>query len=269
MLHASPTSRPTARLRLLTQIAAWLVVALALVTVPLPPWARLLTVLLYGIALGFQLAQRGRHDTVNALSLARREGQLAQARLDTLAMQLDPHFLFNTLNTISALIHRDPASADRMITLLSDLLRRSLADDGREVVPLSEDLSLLDLYLAIERMRFLDRLDVRLDIEPDCRQVPVPRFLVQPLVENAIVNGIARRSTAGRVAIHARRLGRLLRVEVVDDGPGPPAGGIAERAGLAKLRARLAHQYGDDVRLIVDEAEHGGTRARLDLPLAS
>ena len=119
-------------------------------------------------------------------------------------MQLQPHFLFNTLNAISALMHRDVDAADRMISLLSDLLRFSLERDDRHQVSLAAELEFLNRYLAIEKIRFRDRLAVEIDVEPPCLAAQVPRLILQPLVENSIKHGIAMRSAAGRIAIRAR-----------------------------------------------------------------
>lgn len=198
---------------------------------------------------------------------SRLEAQLAMARLEVLKMQLHPHFLFNTLNAISALMHRDVDAADRMITLLADLLRLSLDKDDRHVVPLSNELEFLDRYLAIEKIRFRDRLRVNMDVDSSCLSCQVPRLILQPLVENSVRHGIARRSAAGMVAIRARRKGNRLELCVIDDGPGlPEKGGWREGVGLANSRARLQQLYGDDHRLTLEQAPESGLMVRLELP---
>lgn len=201
------------------------------------------------------------------LKASRLEAQLAMARLEVLKMQLHPHFLFNTLNAISALMHRDVDAADRMIMLLADLLRLSLDKDDRHVVPLGSELDFLERYLAIEKIRFRDRLRVNMDVDSACLGAMVPRLILQPLVENSVRHGIARRSAAGMVAIRARRKGNRLELQVIDDGPGlPEKGGWREGVGLANTRARLQQLYGDDHRLIFENAPENGLLVRLELP---
>ena len=202
-----------------------------------------------------------------ALRTTALEAQLAQARLQALKAQLHPHFLFNTLNAISALMHRDVDSADRMIALLSDLLRVSLDKDDRHQVSLREELEILERYLAIERIRFRDRLRVEIDVERPCYDALVPRLILQPLVENSVIHGIALQSTAGLIAIRARRKGNRLAVSVSDDGPGlleePP---LREGVGLSNTRARLAELYGSDHRLALERAAVGGLEVIIEVP---
>lgn len=202
------------------------------------------------------------------LQSSRLETQLAQAQLDVLKMQLHPHFLFNTLNAISALMHHDVDAADRMISKLSDLLRLSLEDDHRHQVSLREELAFLDHYVAIEMIRFQDRLRVEMDIEPDCLDAQVPKLILQPLVENAIRHGIALRSAAGKVVLSGRRTGGRLRLSVADDGPGMPHGpdGLRLGVGLANTRARLEQLYGEDQRFDFRNARTGGFEAVLEMP---
>jgi signal transduction histidine kinase len=186
------------------------------------------------------------------------EGQLARAELNALKMQLDPHFLFNTLNAISALMHRDVEAADRMMGLLGDLLRRTLGAAGAQEVPLAQELDFVGRYLEIQQARFGGRLAVALDIEPGTLGARVPTLILQPLVENAIRHGIAPRPRGGRVEVRSRRREGALHLEVFDDGPGLPpeaAGGCQEGVGLTNTRARLRHLYGPDHRL---ELSNGG-----------
>ena len=202
-----------------------------------------------------------------AIQTSALEAQLAQARLQALKAQLHPHFLFNTLNAISALMHRDVDSADRMIALLSDLLRISLDRDERHQVSLKDELAFLERYLAIERIRFRDRLTVEIDVEPGCGSVLVPRLILQPLVENSIIHGVALHSTAGLISIKARRKGNRLSVSVADDGPGliddkPSREGV----GLSNTRARLAELYGSDHRFALTRAAEGGLEVTLEMP---
>ena len=198
---------------------------------------------------------------------SRMEAQLVLAHLEVLKMQLHPHFLFNTLNAISALMHRDVDAADRMISLLSDLLRRALDDDNRHQVPLGEEIEFLERYLAIERIRFRDRLSVEIEIEPPSSRAQVPRLILQPLVENSIRHGIAMRSAAGRVGVYARCNGDRLDVRVCDDGPGiGNASNLREGVGLANTKARLEQIYGADYLFELRTAEIGGLEVHLELP---
>lgn len=204
---------------------------------------------------------------------SRLEAQLALAHLESLKTQLHPHFLFNTLNAISALMHRDVDAADRMIALLSDLLRLSLDRDDRHQVPLKDELSFLERYLAIEKIRFRDRLEVDLDVDDECLGAQVPRLILQPLVENSIRHGLALRSAAGHIQIRARRSSRpegggRLDLRVADDGPGLPEGETPRRegVGLTNTRARLEQIYGDDFVFGLGRSEAGGLEVRLDLP---
>jgi len=202
------------------------------------------------------------------LITSRLETQLALSHLELLRTQLHPHFLFNTLNAISALMHKDVEAADRMIVLLSDLLRLSLDKDERHQVPLQNELEYLQRYLEIEKIRFRDRLRVEIDVEPECLDVQVPKLILQPLVENSIRHGIAVRSAAGRVSIRARRQDDRLALEIADDGPGlsPNVVELHEGVGLSNTRARLEQLYGPDHRLELANAETGGLEVRLDIP---
>ena len=193
------------------------------------------------------------------------EARLAEARLQLLNMQLQPHFLFNTLNTIAELVHDDPESADRMIAGLSDLLRKTLDLGEAQEVTLDEELRVLDLYLDIQRIRFGDRLQVLLDIPGDARSARVPPLLLQPLVENSIRHGLAARTSAGRIEIRARRTDRRLTIDIVDDGESIAA--EARRGiGLNNVRARLEALYGDSFTLDLAPAPARGTHVRIDIP---
>ncbi|MDA8016155.1 MAG: histidine kinase [Thermoanaerobaculia bacterium] len=198
---------------------------------------------------------------------SRLEAQLTMARLEVLKTQLHPHFLFNTLNAISALMHRDVDAADRMIALLSDLLRLSLDQDSRHQVPLNDELSFLDRYLRIERIRFRDRLRVEMDIEDECLSAQVPRLILQPLVENSVRHGLAMLSSAGQLGVRARRKGDRLILSVLDDGPGLPQDGIPERegVGLANTRARLQQIYGDNHDFVLTNLDRG-LEVRMEIP---
>ncbi len=201
----------------------------------------------------------------------RLETQLAQAELQALKMQLQPHFLFNTLHSISALLHKDVNAADTMIARLGDFLRLTLENAGTQEVSLQEEIEFLRCYLEIEKMRFRDRLTVHINIEPEAFAARVPNLILQPIVENAIRHGIAPRSKPGRIEIYARRQDGLLQVQVTDDGPGLPVNGnskgiLKEGVGLANTQARLQQIYGKTHRLDLSNAPLGGLTVTLEIP---
>jgi hypothetical protein len=193
--------------------------------------------------------------------------QLSEARLAALTGQLQPHFLFNTLNGVASLIHTAPATADFIVVQLADLLRASLQHGRAQQITLADELALLDKYLAIMQARFGGRVRVERDIAPDVMRGLVPQFLLQPLVENAFEHGIGRRAAAGTITLRILRLptGRL-RLEVRDDGEAPLAALVREHVGLGNSRRRLAHLYGDDQSFTLTSAPGGGTMAAVELP---
>ncbi|MFN8574647.1 MAG: histidine kinase [Gemmatimonadaceae bacterium] len=193
--------------------------------------------------------------------------RLAQAQLQALRLQLNPHFLFNTLNTITALVHTDPHAAERMIVGLSELLRISLGSVGEQEVPLSRELEVLEHYLEIQQVRFADRLQVQYRVAPGTEGALVPNLLLQPLVENAIKHGIAPRAASARIDIAAHRSNGALTLEVSDNGTGnthaAPAG---DGLGLRNTRERLRSLYGDDYRFDAAPQHEGGYRVVIELP---
>jgi len=203
---------------------------------------------------------------VEKLAAAELETRLARAQLDALRAQLQPHFLFNTLNAISVLTADDPAKANRMLLRLSDLLRATLAATDPDQVPLAEELSLLEGYLEIERIRFEERLRVHIEVAKDARAALVPTLLLQPLVENAIRHGIERRPEGGSVTVRARRRGETVELEVHDTGPGPGPGPIGAGIGLANTRARLSQLYGTSYRLALEPLPGEGTAVKISIP---
>jgi len=218
-----------------------------------------------GVAHAIEFYQRARERERTTLQL---RAQLSRAQLDALQSQLHPHFLFNTLHAASTLMHRDVDGADAMLTRLADLLRATLRRPGMHEIPLHEELALVDRYLAIMRARFRDRLTVECDVAPETAQALVPLFLLQPLVENALEHGIARRAGAGRLEIRAERCGAQLRLSVADDGPGlSPTAPSDDGVGLANTRARLQELYGDAQCLTLEQAlPSGGTRVVVMIP---
>ena len=198
---------------------------------------------------------------------AQLEGQLAAAQLEALRMQLNPHFLFNTLHAVSTLMTRDVDAARTMISDLSGLLRLSLDRVGESECPLDDELEFLGHYLDIERTRFADRLAVDIDVEAGARAALVPTLVLQPLVENAVKHGIAPRGEGGHVGVAAHRANGSLLLRVTDDGPGlPPGGPPRDGVGLANTRDRLAKLYGPDATLDLKNRPEGGLVAEVRLP---
>lgn len=204
------------------------------------------------------------------------EGQLARTQLEMLKLQLHPHFLFNTLNAISALMHQNVRAAESMLSRLSDLLRISLDNVAVQEVPLKNEIEFVRSYLHIEQVRFQDRLSVTLDIDPETLDAMVPNMLLQPLVENSVRHGIARNAGPGTIRIESKREDNVIRITVRDNGPGFPAacngngngngkpkGGL----GLGNTRARLRQLYGEAHRLDVHNAPGGGAIVTLEIPV--
>jgi len=194
------------------------------------------------------------------------EARLSEARLDALKMQLRPHFLFNTLNSISALMYVDVDAADRMITRLGDFLRLTIESDGQQLIPLRQELEFIRRYLEIEQIRFEDRLGVEYDVDAGLMDALVPSLVLQPLVENAIHHGIAPREQGGRVTIRASAAGGRLMLAVEDDGCGVDVGQEHVRIGLGSTRARLEQLYGGAFELHHGSGEHGGFVAMVVIP---
>ncbi|MFL5578858.1 MAG: sensor histidine kinase [Gemmatimonadaceae bacterium] len=201
-----------------------------------------------------------------ALEAERARSQLAETRLEALMAQLQPHFLFNTLQGISTLITRDPAAADQMLASLSDLLREVLRGRGRREVPLAEELRVLQPYLDISRRRFGQRLAITVAVDDEVGRALVPFFVLQPLVENAIHHGVSSHAGAGLVEISGRRDDGRLLLAVTDDGPGAAAPDAGRGIGLANTRARLQELYGDAHSLEMGRLDGGGFRVCLAIP---
>jgi len=195
------------------------------------------------------------------------EARLARAQLQSLRLQLHPHFLFNTLNTINALIGTDRRAAERVISGLSELLRMSLTSASEQEVTLARELELLAHYIEIQQIRFQDRLKVRFQIDADARFALVPNLVLQPLVENAIRHGIAPRAAPGHVSVSARRRGERLEMSVVDDGVGEsPSTEHRDGVGLGNTRARLLSLYGADHRFEAGSPPGGGFAVAIEIP---
>jgi len=192
------------------------------------------------------------------------EAQLAVARLDALRSQLNPHFLFNTLHAVSALVERDPAGVRKMIARLSELLRHTLDSRSSDEIPLREELAFLQRYFDIMAVRFQGRLRVSTSVDEDASNARVPNFILQPLVENALEHGVSRTGEA-EIAIRANRDDHQLVISIHDRGPGFDAS-AESGVGLANTRARLAALYGDAASVAMHTAPEGGAAAELRLP---
>lgn len=204
------------------------------------------------------------------LSASQLEAQLAEARLQALKTQLQPHFLFNALHTIGQLVRTgQDALAVQVVAGLGDLLRRVLDGAGTQEVSLKQELEFLRSYLDVEQVRFRDRLKAVVDADPDTLDARVPYLILQPLVENAIHHGIAPRASSGRLLISARRIAGSLHLTVRDDGSGLVSGGMSRDSrgvGLANTSERLRQLYGDAASFEVVSADDGGTVARVVVP---
>ena len=227
-------------------------------------------IVLYWMVLGLRHAvdyyRKYQENSVRAATL---EAQLAHSQLQALKMQLQPHFLFNTLNSISVLVTKDPEKARKTVGWLSDLLRLTLEQGSAHEVSLATELKFLERYLAIEKTRFADRLTVHLSVDDDATDARVPTLILQPLVENAIMHGVARRRGPTRIDITARRVDSTLVLVVRNEsraGSKTQAGTLREGVGLSNTRARLDHLYGTASNLRVMEDSEGRVSAEVILP---
>jgi two-component sensor histidine kinase len=211
-----------------------------------------------------------RASVARAVALERMRSELERAELRALRAQVNPHFLFNTLNSIAALIHENPAAAEDVVTRLADVFRHALTASGREHTRLADELDFLRSWLAIERVRFGDRLRVVEDVEPGLDDVPVPGLLFQPLVENAVLYAVAPRAEGGTITVRVHRdpSGETLTAEIADDGPGftPGARPRGNGVGLESVRERL-RLGGAKHAFALESAPGQGTRVRITLPL--
>jgi LytS/YehU family sensor histidine kinase len=232
-------------------------------------WSVLVYLLIVG---GWRSIRYSREYLSAELRLERLERSFSEARLNTLRMQLDPHFLFNALNTISAQVVSEPQMARKMIEHLGDLLRLSLEPDRRMQVRLADEIVMLSHYVAIQKIRFGDKLDVVIDVPERERRAMVPSLILQPLVENAVRHGLSSRVEGGTVTVTARSAGDLLTIVVEDNGVGlpdewtEPAGGL----GLAVTRERIAMLHDEpDAGLEIGRRAGGGTSVKVTLPQTS
>jgi two-component system LytT family sensor kinase len=222
-------------------------------------------------AYSFSYYRRFRQGELKTLQL---EAQLSQSQLQALKMQLHPHFLFNTLHSISALLTKDTEAARKMITRLGDFLRLTLENSGTQEVTLQQEMEFLRCYLEIERVRFQDRLVTRMEVAPQVLDAKVPNLILQPIVENAIRHGIAPRSTPGLIEIQAKHHNGTLRIQVRDNGPGLPehrTSGILFKKGLglANTETRLKHLYGAAHLFDLTNDPDGGLIVTLEIPFST
>ena len=227
--------------------------------------------MIIGLQSLWEAQQAARRHEREVLELAAKasalETQVVQARLGALKMQLQPHFLFNTLNAVVSLVRaRRGREAEDTLAHLSDLLRWVLDDREQQEVPLARELEYVRLYLAVERVRFADRLRVELRVPPDALDAAVPHLCLQPIVENAVRHGIEASATAGLIVIAAERADGMLRLTVEDDGPGFGSFRQPVGIGLANTRLRLAALYGERASLTTANALDGGAIVTLALP---
>ncbi len=249
---------------------------------PFEPWAAIINfafineLMIYGavLATGFARAyyhrQRAGEEKAQALEMqkSRLEAQLSKARLDTLRMQLNPHFLFNTLNSISSMVETDPKGARAMVARLSDLLRSVLDEGSRQEIPLDKEMQLLEDYLEIQQIRFGDRLTITTSIAPETNHAMVPAFLLQPLVENTVKHGVQPHADTTCIRIEAEKVEDMLQLTVSDNGPGPEGGieNLAFGTGLSNIRERLEGLYGNSYELNFTVTDESGLSVAIRLP---
>lgn len=199
---------------------------------------------------------------------ARLQAQLSEAKLGALRMQLNPHFLFNSLNALSALVReQDTQAASRMLELIADMLRHVLRPDQPNEIPLSEEIAFVAEYLEIEQVRFSDRLDIRWNVQEAAMSALVPSFIMQPIVENAIKHGVLKTAESGVIEIFAEIQGEFVKIRVIDNGAGVQAPTRKFGVGLSNTRERLRALYGDTAHLSLEAWPTGGTEAAIRLPL--
>lgn len=231
-------------------------------------WSWLIYWVIAGVLQAYRYYQRY---MLGELRLERLERSYAEARLNSLRMQLDPHFLFNALNTISSQVERDPKLTRLMIEHLGELLRLSLESRDKQEMPLSEEISFLEHYLAIQKIRFGGRFKFETHIDPEVRSAMVPSFFFQPLIENAIRHGISQRVEGGTVTVRAAKMDGRLKICVLDDGVGLPANWSMETSaglGLSITRERIAELHPNGAAcLVVQNREGGGAAVEVSIPL--
>ena len=200
------------------------------------------------------------------IATSRLEAQLTQSQLMMLKMQLQPHFLFNTLHAISSLVYEDPGTAERMLIRLSDLLRITLERSGAHEVRLREEMSFLQRYLDIQQIRFGDSLHVEIDLSRDIQDALVPNMILQPFVENSFCHGLGVRTGQGKLEIRGIRNANMVEIEVRDNGPGISDSPIKDGIGLSNARSRLRQHYGESYKLVLSNSPLGGAIVQIGFP---
>jgi signal transduction histidine kinase len=211
-----------------------------------------------------------RRNQQNEIRTSQLEAKLAQAELDVLRMQLNPHFLFNTLHMITAYVRKDPDVAETMIDRLSDLLRKTLETSDSAEIPLKEELEYVKIYLEIQKCRFQGRMREELNIAPDTLDVNVPSLILQPLIENAVQYAVAPQALGGKITVSSRKKEQRILLEIKDGGPGFPEGTEAmfkKGRGLSNTRERLQLHYGDSSSFVLENNPGGGALVRLEIPI--
>jgi len=230
-------------------------------------------VIIYGLSVSFvYLFDHYKRSRDREVTTAQLETRLAEARLQALTVQLQPHFLFNTLNMISEMVYQSPDAADQMIARLSEMLRLTLRESRSQVVPLARELQVLELYIEIMRGRFQERLTVNLDVGPAAREALVPPLILQTIVENSIRHGVNPLTGEVRIRIECEVVGDCLSLEIEDDGPGMAGSHLVTESGgigLSNTVRRLEQLYGDAQQLSMETSSGGGLLARIKLPYAT
>ena len=205
----------------------------------------------------------------NRLIASQLQSKLSLAELNMLKMQIHPHFLFNTLNTISALVHKNPDDADKMISRLSDLLRTSLDYSGKHFLTLREETEFLNLYLEIQKVRFKERLNVVINLDPSSLDIEVPAIILQPIVENSIKHVLEKTKDVCEIKINSSVNNNILTLEVIDNGPGISEDNYISKdgVGLSNVKSRLSQIYNNDQSLIIKNLEDGGLIVSIEIPI--
>ena len=232
----------------------------------LPAFGDVLVTSVFNNVFFYWLITAAAHAVYYAKNARLREAQLADARLHALTAQLQPHFLFNALNTIATLVHENPRAAERVVVRLSELMRKTLDVSGQELVPLREEVRLLESYLEVEHARFEDRLLIKWDISAEAANALVPHFILQPIVENSMVHGVGALPGEVTVRIGAKRTNGRLAMTVSDTGPGFDVTIAREGVGLGNTRARLDAVYNGDCSLDILSERGKGTTVRVTVP---
>ncbi len=223
----------------------------------------------YFVRTQFHLREQEQRTARLALEKSQLEAGLKQAQLDVIRARLNPHFLFNSLQNISVMAKQDPQTASRMLARLGDLLRAVLRQDAEPESTLYDEIELTRAYVALEQMRFGERLEVAFNIAPEAQRAMVPCFLLQPIIENAVIHGLRGVGKTGVITVSAAKEGRDLVMTVTDNGIGPPEDALSGRkvgVGLGSTRERLATMYPDRHTFTMRRSAEGGTEVRIAIP---